>query len=1513
MSKFVHLHTHSHYSLLDGLAKIPDLVSCAKELGMDTLALTDHGVMYGAIEFYKECLKEDLKPIIGVEAYVAPRGMKDKEGKIDANPYHLILLAENEKGYQNLLKLVSLSHLEGFYYKPRVDKETLAKYAEGIIASSACLAGEIPYLAVTQNAKAAEKALLEYLEIFGKQNFFLEVQSNPELEKQKIANDIVVELAKKHQVGLIATNDVHYLNKDDAEAQDVLLCVQTGKFVSDTDRMSMKENGKFLNISMRSPEEMIKEFAYLPEAIENTVQVAKRCTTKIELGRFIFPKLEIENGSTPEEELKKICYNNLKVKYPEATPEIKERLDFELQTIDKMGFANYMLVVSDYTNFAKTRGISTNTRGSAAGSIVSYLTGITDVEPLQYGLLFERFLNPERISWPDVDLDISDRRREELIRYVTEKYGADKVAQIITFGTIAARNGIRDTGRVLSMSYTDVDKIAKLIPMGLTLNESLEIVDELKTSYQKDPVIKKLFDLAKKIEGVARHASVHAAGVVITDKPLTEYVPLQMATKGEQSIVTQYEMHALEDLGLVKMDFLGLANLTIIDDTLRIIRKTKKEEVDINHIPLDDPETYKLLSAGKSSGVFQLECLSGETIVSNTTIKKLYEKRNKTRLQSIYLDEGKVHKNQIIDVLKGEKKDLYALITENNWHIKASKDHYFLTKNGWKKLGDIQIGEEVLTKEHAKHLVFNTCESCHKQIDGQKEGKSKFCYQCSASFYKNPSKKTSREKIRKARIEFYQQGGKPWNYGLTIETNDILKKTGQKISRALAGRSLEDLWGKEKAEKFKKAHSERNKGSNNPMFGRTPPHRKGGFRSDLGHYVRSSWEADFARILQFHRINYQYEPKTFHLIKNNGEVLNYTPDFYVPSENTFYEIKGWLHNLDAEKIKLFQEQYPQNNFVIISATKFAEFALKYKTLIKWECPKIPTKPSFKFIKVKEIKYSGQEETYDIAMKAPGNNFVANGFLVHNSDGMKRYLKELRPNNIKDVMAMVSLYRPGPMELIPQYIAGKHGRREITYLHPKLEPILAETYGVAVYQEQILQIAQDICGFSLGQADILRKAIGKKIKKLLMEQKEKWVEGAIKEGTSRKIAEKLFEFVEPFARYGFNKAHAASYALVAYKTAYLKAHYPSEFMAAWMTSEEGRDIEKITFALNEAQNMGIKVLPPNVNESFVDFGVIPETGDISYALASIKNVGRGAAEAMVEERKQNGRFEDFESFLKRLGSKILNKKIIEALTKTGALDQFAERNEILLNIENILKFLTGTSKETATNQMGLFGQTNNKEIAQQLKLEPTEPAPKKQKLSWEKELLGMYVSEHPLKGMEKSLKTFANPINQITPTEGKSVKVAGIITTISKILTRSKESMLFATVEDTSARTEVLVFPKVLQKDALVWQTNNIVLVEGRTNTKDGALKIIAQSVKEITLTPITPDKDQLEITLPRNAKKDILFQIKTILESFPGITPVILKAPQNGGFAEIKTKTKVEKTTELIKQLEELLNEGSIE
>ncbi|MBA4321047.1 MAG: hypothetical protein C0412_21870, partial [Flavobacterium sp.] len=835
-------------------------------------------------------------------------------------------------------------------------------------------------------------------------------------------------------------------------------------------------------------------------------------------------------------------------RYSKPTQKILDRLNYELKIIKETGFAPYFLIVQDFVNWAKNNKIVVGPgRGSCGGSLVSYVLNITDVDPLEYGLLFERFLTNSRISPPDIDLDFADHRRDEVIDYVRQKYGQDHVAQIITFGTMAARAAVRDAGRAMGLAYSFCDQTAKMIPMFSNLKDALSNIRELEQLYHENKDAQKLLNMAQKLEGVVRHASTHACGVVITAEPIDNLVPRQHPSQDDKTIITQYEMHSIEDLGLLKMDFLGLKNLTVIENTLNSI----PGKINLAEISLQDKKTFKLLQETKTVGVFQLECLSGDTIVSNTTIKKLYnERKNKKRLASIYLDEGKTHLNQIIDVWESGEKEVYSLIAENNWYIKTTKNHYFLTAtNGWKKLEEINPGDKVLIRNKAKHLVYNVCQKCGKQISGQKEGRSNFCYRCSAIFYRNPSKKESREKIRASRIKFYHQGGKPWNFGVTTENNEIWKKTAEKISKALIGKNLlKELWGEKKAQKFKKELSKRMSGKGNPMFGRPSPHRKGGFRGDLGHYIRSTWEADFARILKLHNLDYQYEPKIFMLTKVNGEIIHYTPDFYVPSQNTFYEIKGWMRDLDREKIELFQKQYPQYNFILISATKFAEFALKYKTLINWECPQIP-KQGFRFIKVKEIKYAGREKTYDINMQSPGNNFQANGFIVHNSAGMRRYLKQLKPSQIEDIIAMVALYRPGPMDLIPDFIAGKHGLKKINYLHPKLKPILKNTYGIAVYQEQVLQIARDLAGFTLAEADVLRKAVGKKIKELLDQQKDKFIQGCLKNKISENIAKKLFSFIEPFARYGFNKAHATCYAIIGYQTAYLKAHYPAQFMAS----------------------------------------------------------------------------------------------------------------------------------------------------------------------------------------------------------------------------------------------------------------------------------------------------------------------------------------------------------------------------
>lgn len=1129
MKQFVHLHTHSHYSLLDGLGKIPDLVSRAKELEMPAMAITDHGAMYGVIEFYKECKNAGIKPIIGVETYVAPRRMTDKQPKIDTNPFHLILLAKNLEGYKNLLHLVTQSYLVGHYYRPRVDKELLKKHSEGLIASTACLFGEVPQKILAGNWKKTQECVNQYLGIFGKENFYLELQDHPELPEQTKVNEGIKKLAEQMDIPMICTADIHYIKPEDSEAHEVLLAVQTGKDFDDESRMSLKES----NLSVRPAEEFEKIFG--KEVTTNTLKIAERCNLELEFGNPILPTFDIPEGQTPKTYLEKLAWEGLKDRYGDITPELKKRMEYELSIIEKTRFENYMLIVSDYVTFAKESGIRVGPgRGSAAGSLVCYALKITDIDPLKYNLLFERFLNPERIAPPDIDLDFADARRDEVIHYISKKYGFENVAQIITFGTMASRGSVRDTGRALGMSYSDVDKIAKLIPFGLTLAQSIENVDELAGLYKQDPPVKRLLDMAQRLEGVARHASTHAAGIVIARDGLENHVPLQYAPRGENEIITQYAMNELEAVGLIKMDILGLANLTIMGNALRIIRKTKNEDIDIDNLPLDDPETYNLLSRAHTTGVFQLE----------------------------------------------------------------------------------------------------------------------------------------------------------------------------------------------------------------------------------------------------------------------------------------------------------------------------------------------------------------------------------------SDGMKRYLKELRPSVFEDIIAMVALYRPGPMELIPDYIAGKHGRKKVTYLHPKLEPILKETYGIAVYQEQVLQIARSIAGFTLGEADILRKAVGKKIKKLLMEQQVKFVEGALKNGVSKQVAEKLFTFIEPFAEYGFNKAHATSYAKIAYQTAYLKAHYPQEFMAALLTSEQN-NLDKISVAINECERMNIKVLPPDINESFVEFGVVPETNNIRFALAAIKNVGVGVAEAITEERKNNGPYKSLEEFLNRLGNQILNKKVIEALAKAGALDKFGERNQILASMDSILKFISGGARSKPTNQIGLFSSADEPVCV--LELIEIECATKKQRLSWEKELLGMYISEHPLKGMDDSLRRIANPIANINSnSQNQKVKVAGIITNLQKILTKSNEPMLFVTVEDTTARTEVLVFPKIFAKDTSVWRSDNIVLVEGRTNTKDGALKIVADSVSEIVLEKTSEIPEGILITVPQKTKKNILLDIRDVLAKYPGNQPVYLKIPQNGDYVRIKTKTSVEKSPELVDSLTKIVGERNL-
>ncbi|MDD3734870.1 MAG: DNA polymerase III subunit alpha [Candidatus Pacebacteria bacterium] len=1051
---FTHLHVHSHYSLLDGLSKIDQLILLAQNQRMKSLALTDHGAMYGTIEFYKKAKEAGIKPIIGEEFYIAQEKMTDKRPNIDDKRYHLILLAKNLKGYQNLVKLTTKANLEGFYYKPRIDNELLEKHCEGLICLSACLQGRIPRLILANKVDEAEKLALFYKNLFGKDGFYLEIQHHPSIKEQEKVNNILIQMAKKLDIGLVATNDVHYLKKEDAEAQDILMLINTNAKPDDPERLTMKQD----DFSFKSQEEMKKDFKDVPQAIENTQKIAEMCNIEFKLGENKLPSFPVPNGKTPIQYLKEICEKGIKEKYPNTNPEIKERLRYELEVIEKTGFASYFLIVWDIVKWAKENGIIVGPgRGSVGGSLVAYLSGITEVDPIEYNLLFERFLNPERISMPDIDLDFADTRRDEVINYARQKYGKDKVAQIITFGTMAARQVVRDVGRSLKYPYSFCDKIAKMIPMNFTLQEALEKIAEFRQVFEQDKRIKKLIEISKKLEGVARHASVHACGVVISSEPLTNLVPLQNPPQNEEGIITQYEMHSIEDLGLLKMDFLGLKNLTIIEEALRVIKKTKGEEIDIGNLPLDDKKTYKLLQNGNTTGVFQLE----------------------------------------------------------------------------------------------------------------------------------------------------------------------------------------------------------------------------------------------------------------------------------------------------------------------------------------------------------------------------------------SDGMKKYLIQLKPTKIEDIIAMIALYRPGPIGLIPEYVARKNGKKKVEYLHPKLKPILQDTYGVLIYQEQLMQIAQQLAGFTLAEADILRKAVGKKIKSLLGEQKEKLIKGMMKNKIPLQTAEKIWEWILPFASYGFNRSHATAYAIIAYQTAYLKAHFPVEFMAVLMNTEQ-KNIDRLTILINEAKKMGIKVLPPDINESLKKFTVVNEK-TIRFGLGAIKNVGVNIVEKIVQERKENGSYKSITDFLERVNGNIINKKSLESLIKAGVFDTIETRQKLLYNLQKLLDFAQFSNRQKTNGQASLFQNTNSN-------IPPiTFDAPEKngdpnQELFWEKELLGIFVSSHPMEKIKKISTLNIIPIEKIGKYQKKrNVRIAGVITKIKKTVTRNGENMLFAETEDSSGRIEALIFPKTQREYSSLIQENKIVMMMGRVSEKDGVPKIICEEVREIKI------------------------------------------------------------------------------
>lgn len=1157
MSKdFVHLHVHTEYSLLDGFSRIKNLVNRAKELNMSAVAITDHGCMFGAIDFFKVAKKEGIKPIIGCEVYTAPRGMKDKDPNFDKSQGHLILLAKDTTGYQNLIKLVSAAYVQGFYYKPRVDIDEIKKHSEGIIALSACLAGDVSQALMNRNYDKAKNIALKYKEIFGEENYYLEIQDH-NLPEQKEVNRELIRLSKEIGIGLVATNDVHYVRKEDSKIHDILMCIQMGKTVNDPTRMRFGSDEFYL----KSREEMEEIFPEVQEALDNTSKIAQMCNVEFDFNTIHLPQYDVPDGYTPQEYLRMLCFKGLKERYKKPSKEILDRLEYELGVIEKMGYVEYFLITWDFINFARENSIMVGPgRGSAAGSIVSYTLYITDIDPIKYSLLFERFLNPERVSMPDIDIDFCYERREEVIDYVKRKYGEDHVAQIITFGTMGAKAAIRDVGRVLDVSYNKVDNIAKEIPfaLGMTIDKALDTNPNLKKLYEEDSETKEIIDVSRKIEGMLRHASTHAAGVVISKKPIDEYVPLY---KHQDAITTQFTMTTLEELGLLKMDFLGLRTLTVIRDALDLIEKNHNLKINFSKMEYDDPKVYELLSSGNTLGVFQLE----------------------------------------------------------------------------------------------------------------------------------------------------------------------------------------------------------------------------------------------------------------------------------------------------------------------------------------------------------------------------------------SAGMRSFMKQLKPDNFEDIVAGISLYRPGPMDSIPVYINNKNNPENVEYLHKKLKPIMEVTYGCLVYQEQVMQVVRDLGGYSYGRSDLVRRAMGKKKMDVMEKEREYFIHGktdengeleiagCVRNGVPEDIGNKIFDDMIDFAKYAFNKSHAAAYGVLAYETAYLKAHYPVEFMAALITSVMG-NTDKVVEYIRECNSLKIDVLKPDINKSFTKFSV--EDKSIRFGLAAVKNVGVNVLNNIIKERESSGEFKDFNEFCKRLDSKDLNKRIIESLIKCGAFDEMGDnRASLLLGYEKLLESISMDRKKNLAGQVSLFDgfemdESINNDIQSMYTLPHVKELEEKERLYLEKEVLGMYVSGHPLSQYKDEIKrntTINNAeLNEIKDDyitylnlNEREVTMGGIV--INKTIRTTKRNDLMAIIEleDLFGVIEVIVFPQVLQKYNTIIQEDKIIYIDGRLSIKeDENAKLIAREIRDMNDSG-NKDKPTLYLKINSIENKELVNDLISVVTKYPGENDIYIYA-ENIKQVYKWNHIKVNINENLINELEHILPKTNI-
>ncbi len=1202
----MHLHNHSHYSLLDGLSKLPAMLDYVKSVGMEAVALTDHGTLSGLIEFYKEAQARGVKPIMGMEAYVAPRKHTDKDAGKDKQYYHLILLAMNMTGYQNLMRLSTIANLDGFYYKPRIDRELLQQYNDGVIALSACIGGEVGDALRQGQYEQAKQHAEWYKSVFG-DRYYLEVQDHghpkhPTVwDEQVRINEQLFKLSKELDIPCVLTCDAHYLTHADQEAHEILLCVQTGSYLSDTNRMSLAN----MELHITDPAELIERWgADHPEVIQNTRAIADRCDISLELGKILIPKFPTPGNETEHSYLHKLVWRGLAWRYGDKSeeeaagltieqarqlipPSVAERADYELGVIEKMGFNGYFLIIWDFIKWGKDQGIVFGPgRGSAAGSIVAYALRITELDPIGYDLLFERFLNPDRISMPDIDIDIQDTRRGEVIQYCVDKYGSERVANIVTFGKMAARNAVRDVARVLQVPYAEADRLAKMIPppvQGRHIPLTTSLVDDadLKRENETNEQSARVFNLATKLEGTIRSHGVHAAGVVIAPDDIVKFVPLEMAQKGV--VATQYSMGPIEELGLLKMDFLGLSNLTIIKNALRIIKKVYQKEIDINTVPLDDAKTFELLQRGDTTGVFQLE----------------------------------------------------------------------------------------------------------------------------------------------------------------------------------------------------------------------------------------------------------------------------------------------------------------------------------------------------------------------------------------SSGMKRYLKELKPTEFSDIIAMCALYRPGPLTagLTDSFVKRKNGLEEVTYDHELARSALQSTYGVIVYQEQVMQMSKEMCGFTGGEADTLRKAIGKKNREVMDKMGQQFIDGAVKNGVPEHVVQKIWKDILGFADYAFNKSHSACYALIAYQTAYLKAHYPSAFMAALMTSDYD-DTDRLSIEINECTHVGIEVLPPDVNESYLEFAVVPK-GDplhdpIRFGLNAVKNVGTGAVEEILRAREVVGHFGKLEDIFTHVNPRIVNRKALESLIKAGALDNFGPRGQLLANVDVLLAFANRIQKEQALGQVGLFGEDSDAgaHMLPQIVLEKSDlPENRQEQLKWERELLGLYLSEHPLKTYETYLSELTVPLAELKPEmDNRMVTIGGAIEDVREITTRNGQKMAFVKIIDLTGETEVILFPGTYQQTAGIWERDRIVLIKGKINGKDrmtgeptAEVKVLVDEAREITLTQAeayqptgkrqkipgsgrkaavsslgakkaqAPVKDpRVYIRLPDSNNEQQLLSLKSVLDAHVGTVEVVLVLGPSDKKQIIKLPSGVEPAEDVLSKLRGLVGDQHV-